>query len=165
METDQTESQSPEVQTQPSKSSNSMPVIGVVIALLIIGGVFFFKTMKTQNTTDSMAVTETQEPESVVVPTGEVKEIIVTGGNFKYDTSEISVNLGDTVRITFKNSEGTHDFVLDEFNIRTDIVNAGEEETIEFLADKLGTFEYYCSVGTHRQMGMKGNLIVLGSAT
>jgi plastocyanin len=31
---------------------------------------------------------------------------------------------------------------------------------IEFVANKKGKFEYYCSVGEHRAMGMKGNLVV-----
>jgi nitrite reductase (NO-forming) len=53
-----------------------------------------------------------------------------------------------------------HTFVLDDFNVRTDILKSGSEETIEFGADKAGTFEYFCSVGDHRQKGMVGNLIV-----
>jgi plastocyanin len=28
------------------------------------------------------------------------------------------------------------------------------------VADKKGTFEYYCSVGQHRALGMKGKLVV-----
>ena len=32
--------------------------------------------------------------------------------------------------------------------------------TAEFTADKVGSFEYYCSVGSHRSMGMKGVLKV-----
>jgi uncharacterized cupredoxin-like copper-binding protein len=31
---------------------------------------------------------------------------------------------------------------------------------VQFVADKTGTFEFYCSVGNHRQMGMVGTLVV-----
>ena len=31
---------------------------------------------------------------------------------------------------------------------------------VQFIADKAGTFEYYCFVGNHRQMGMVGTLTV-----
>lgn len=89
-----------------------------------------------------------------------VKEFVVTGGNFKFDLSEIRIQKGDTVKIVFKNAEGFHDLVIDEFKVRTQQIAAGKEETIQFVADKVGTFEYYCSVGSHRQMGMKGKLIV-----
>lgn len=89
-----------------------------------------------------------------------VKEFTVEGDNFTFSLAEIKVNEGDTVRIKLVNKEGFHDFVLDEFNVATQKLQVNQEETIEFVANKKGTFEYYCSVGTHRQMGMKGNLIV-----
>ena len=72
----------------------------------------------------------------------------------------MSVNKGDTVKITVKNVNGTHDFKIDEFNVSTRTLNTGETQTITFVADKAGTFEYYCSVGNHRAMGMVGTLIV-----
>lgn len=89
-----------------------------------------------------------------------VKEFTVEGDNFTFSLAEIKVNEGDTVRIKLVNKEGFHDLVLDEFNVATQKLQVNQEETIEFVANKKGTFEYYCSVGTHRQMGMKGNLIV-----
>ncbi|OGN04280.1 MAG: hypothetical protein A2659_03275 [Candidatus Yanofskybacteria bacterium RIFCSPHIGHO2_01_FULL_44_24] len=79
---------------------------------------------------------------------------------FSFNPAEIRVKKGDTVRIIFRNEKGTHDWVIDEFNARTKILQVGQTETIQFVANKAGTFEYYCSVGTHRQMGMKGNLVV-----
>ena len=73
----------------------------------------------------------------------------------------ITVNLGDTVRIEFANDDAMpHDWVLDEFDARTEILQTGEFEAIEFVADQVGEFEYYCSVGQHRANGMVGTLIV-----
>ncbi|MDB5254058.1 MAG: Blue (Type 1) copper protein [Parcubacteria group bacterium] len=89
-----------------------------------------------------------------------VKEVTVNGSNFAFDPKTITVNKGDTVKITFKNVGGMHDFKIDEFNVATKKINGGESDTVTFVADKTGSFEYYCSVGTHRQMGMKGTLIV-----
>jgi len=84
----------------------------------------------------------------------------VTGSNFKFDLTEIKVKQGDKVRVTFVNQSGTHDWKLDEFSAKTKILSSGQSETVEFVANKKGTFEYYCSIGEHRVMGMKGNLIV-----
>ena len=98
--------------------------------------------------------------EDSMMPDAGVKEFKVTGSNFNYDVSEIKVKQGDKVRITFMNADGMHDWKLDEFNAATQIIQGGKQETIEFVASKKGTFEYYCSVGQHRAMGMKGNLIV-----
>ena len=40
------------------------------------------------------------------------------------------------------------------------IITQGKEAVVQFLADKTGTFQYYCSVGKHRSMGMWGTIIV-----
>lgn len=95
-------------------------------------------------------------------PTAEtaIKTFTVKGSNFAYAPSEIKVKKGDKIKIIFENTGGFHDFVIDELNVKTAQIQAGKSETLEFTADKIGTFEYYCSVGSHRQMGMKGNLIV-----
>jgi len=84
----------------------------------------------------------------------------VLGRNFEYDIKEMRVKEGDTVTITFRSNGGTHDWVVDEFNAATEQVSTDGETTVTFVADKKGTFEYYCSVGSHREQGMVGNLIV-----
>ncbi len=89
-----------------------------------------------------------------------VKEFVVTGANFKYNPSQIRVSKGDRVKITFIADDMMHDFVIDELSIRTNILRKGQSETLEFTADNVGTFTYYCSVGSHRALGMEGKLIV-----
>lgn len=89
-----------------------------------------------------------------------IKEFTVEGSNFKFVPSTILVNKGDTVKINFKNTQGFHDFVVDEFGAATKQIKDPSTETITFVASKVGTFEYYCSVGQHRSMGMKGTLTV-----
>lgn len=88
-------------------------------------------------------------------------DFTLIGTEYAFDVEEITVNEGDRVRVTFMN-EGSmpHDFVIDEFEARTRILQPGEIDTIEFVADASGTFEYYCSVGTHRELGMVGTIIV-----
>jgi len=97
---------------------------------------------------------------SSVLTTSGITTVTVTGKNFSYSPNEIKVKKGDTVKVVFQNTGGFHDFVIDEFSLKTATIADGQSETVEFTADKTGTFEFYCSVGTHRQMGMKGNLIV-----
>ncbi|MCB9810566.1 MAG: cupredoxin domain-containing protein [Candidatus Nomurabacteria bacterium] len=80
--------------------------------------------------------------------------------SFGYSVTEIKVNKGDRVTINLTNSSGFHDWVVDEFGAATDRIQAGGNTSVTFVADKIGTFEYYCSVGGHRQAGMVGKLIV-----
>lgn len=84
----------------------------------------------------------------------------VDAGNFYFSPNVIHVKKGDTVKIVFKNDGGFHDWILDEFNVTMEPIKGGETAELQFVADKAGTFEYYCSVGSHRAMGMKGQLIV-----
>lgn len=85
----------------------------------------------------------------------------VRSSNFAFDVTEIRVDQGDTVQINLTNDGGTHDWVVDEFNAFTKVLNlSGEVDTIQFVADQKGTFEYYCSIGNHRALGMVGNVIV-----
>ena len=141
-------------------------VIGIIAVVAVIGIAAYFLTQKpsTQTTTDIQAeptvAQELQSESNGDMAEGEVKSFKVTGSAFKFDPKTITVNEGDTVEIVFTNAQGTHDWVIDEFSARTKVLQAGSSETIKFKATKKGSFEYYCSVGNHRAMGMVGTLIV-----
>ena len=151
-------------------------IIGAIIALAVIGGGFWFgnrangpeEVLNQDKSAVSPSETQSENSESeldneaiVIEESNEVKEFTVIGSSdFRFSLSEMRVKSGDTVRITFKNESGFHDWRLDEFDAVTKQIEAGKEETIEFVADKAGTFEYYCSVGKHRELGMKGSFIV-----
>ena len=110
------------------------------------------------------AATASVLAQEMVDLTGEgpgIKEIAVTNQGFDYIPKEIRVRKGDIVRLTYTNGGGFHDWVLDEFNAATKKLQAGKSETIEFIADRAGSFEFYCSVGDHRARGMWGNFIVV----
>ena len=84
----------------------------------------------------------------------------VTGKNFSFSETEIRVKKGQKVTVNFTSESGFHDWVVDEFGAATDRVNSGGKTSVTFTADQTGSFEYYCSVGSHRQLGMVGTLIV-----
>jgi|SRR3989344_1919121 len=86
--------------------------------------------------------------------------INLTAKNFEFSQKEIRVKLGDTVKVVLTSEQGFHDFVIEEFDAATEQINQGQTSEVTFVADQSGTFEYYCSVGSHRQMGMVGTLIV-----
>jgi plastocyanin len=106
----------------------------------------------TANGSVSAETSLTVDPHAVVVD--------LTGHNFAFDQKEIRVKQGDTVVVNFTSTDGFHDFKVDEFNAATARVSTGQTSSVTFVADKAGTFEYYCSVGSHRAMGMVGKLIV-----
>jgi plastocyanin len=152
----------------------------VLLALIMLGGGYYWYTMNNtspESTMDDLEMNVEALPEGAMMEdgtiddatmedgttdtmTGAVKEFTVTGSNFKFSPATMSVKKGDTVKITFINSGGMHDWVIDEFDARTSVIQDGAQETITFVADKTGSFEYYCSVGQHRANGMKGTLTV-----
>lgn len=91
---------------------------------------------------------------------GTVKAFTVSGQNFSFSPATMTVKRGDTVRITFRNASGTHNLRVDGYDVGTNMIQGGASETFEFVADEAGSFEYYCSVGNHRAMGMVGTLTV-----
>ncbi len=150
-------------------------ILVIVLVLLVAGGWLFMQggekveapvTNTAQNLelelnddiglVDENVSTTTTETTSAEV----VKEFTVSGTNYAFDPSTIKVKKGDKVKITFKNTQGFHDWVMDEYGVATKQTNAPTTEVLEFTADKVGSFEYYCSVGSHRAMGMKGTLVV-----
>lgn len=97
--------------------------------------------------------------ETQISLTAEGREFFVDGATDA--NPNIVVQQGDTVAVTLCVTGGNHDWVVDEFDVATAVMGAGEDcSTVEFVADQVGEFEYYCSVGNHRAEGMYGALVV-----
>lgn len=137
---------------------NTNLIVGALGVVALLVGVFlFFSGDNLVDINITSTVTPTRNPS---ITQGAIREFIITGINYRFSLSEMHVKRGDTVRVTFRSEEGRHDWTNDEFQARTNVLATGTQETIQFIADRVGTFEYYCSVGTHRILGMRGNLIV-----
>ncbi|MEO8609503.1 MAG: copper-containing nitrite reductase [Chloroflexota bacterium] len=77
---------------------------------------------------------------------------------------ELKANVGDTVKITVINGDPIlHDMTIDEFGVSTGQLTLKDQQgVIEFVADKGGSFKYYCATPGHRQVGMEGTLTIAG---
>jgi plastocyanin len=141
----------------------------IILAVVVVAGGLLLLGNLNNNTqpaadeamekTDSDAAMSEGE-ESVDAMEEGVKEFVIENEGLTFATDEIEANVGDVVRVTFKSTAGKHDWVIDEFDTRTQVINEGEEETIEFVVDQAGSFEFYCSVPGHREAGMVGTLTV-----
>lgn len=139
-------------QTEVKKGFNPLYLVIGLVGLGIIG---FFVVSGNKK---AAPITEIQ---SDVTVSGTVKEFTVDGSNFEFDPATITVSKGDTVKITFKDSDGTHNLVIGGYDVSTKTVGPGKEDSVTFVADKTGTFEYYCSVANHKDLGMTGKLVVI----
>ena len=147
----------------------------LIAVVVVVGGAWFMFSNKAEAPTVDVGGASNAMPVPGMEPAGgemgvggdtsmqadaNVVVVEVVGKPFAFTPKEIRVKQGQTVQINFTNEQGTHDLVLDEFGARTPVIQTGQKASVTFVADKKGTFEYYCSVGDHRARGMVGKLIV-----
>lgn len=164
-------------------------IIGIIVLVIALIGFYALRTSGNQNsaaTDDDAMVTqpttapttggatptsgdtgmEETRPADAGVVTGEtvsedgVRTINMEAGSFYYTPNEIRVKKGETVRIVMSSVDMMHDFKIDELDVSLPVTRAGETNTVEFTADTVGEFEFYCTVGQHRANGQVGTLIV-----
>ena len=80
-----------------------------------------------------------------IEPTGEVKVFEMTARQFSFEPGTITVEKGDTVKLTITSIDVTHGFALPDFGIYENL-EPGKMVNVEFVADKEGTFNFFCSV-------------------
>lgn len=159
----------PQLQSEQQQSNLNPLLIVVIVLILGAVGVMLWLGNNKNKEQSAQVIPTTAQPQ--VSPTEQVgaasdsaegatvKEISVEGGSFYFKPNEITVKKGEKVKITLTSVGGMHDFVSDALHVKSETISGGTT-TVEFTPDKTGTFEFYCSIGQHRQMGMKGKLIV-----
>ena len=91
---------------------------------------------------------------------GEVKEFTVRAFQFGFEPDTLEVDLGDKVVINAYTSDVGHGLAIREFGVDMALMSK-TPVTTEFIADKAGTFTFYCSIPCGRDHGaMRGKLIV-----
>ena len=90
-----------------------------------------------------------------------VKKLVIEAYDFGFKQSDVIINEGDRVRLTFKSTSGRHGLGITGLGIDSGVVEEGGETIIEFVADKAGTYSYRCNVpcGSGHK-AMKGNLTI-----
>jgi plastocyanin len=100
------------------------------------------------------SVIEGVEGEEALAPL----EINMEAGNFFFAPASITAMPGQEIRITFTKNSGVHTFAIDSLGLDQSISEGG---VITFTApDTPGSVPFYCSIGSHRALGMEGVLIV-----
>ncbi|MBI3366648.1 cupredoxin domain-containing protein [Candidatus Roizmanbacteria bacterium] len=133
-------------------------LILAVVAVLVFGGGYIYSKNQKQ-----MSQPPTQVKESQSLPqkmSKKIQEITMTAKQWEFMPSEVKVKEGETVRLKVKSVDVAHGFSLPDFSV-DERLEPGKEITVEFVANKKGTFTFFCSVlcgKGHRDM--KGTLIV-----
>ena len=133
--------------------------------LLFILGIFLIGSCSMQNQENLVGKgSEVPQPpqQNTQSPASnpQLKEFKITAKQYSFEPSIIEVNKGDKVRLIVTSVDIPHGITIKEYGINQRL-DVGRPETIEFTADKPGTFTAFCSVfcGSGHS-GMKGKLVV-----
>jgi len=110
----------------------------------------FFLTPKTIHQANFDVTVVTPQPATTVPRGAPIKEIPINVQSFAYTPNVINVNKGDLVRLVFTaaqddaNLYNGHGFGIEKYNVNA-FLTKGSTQTVEFLADKPGTFTIRCT--------------------
>jgi len=144
------------------KNKQFMWVSLIVVAIVAISLVIFALSPNSGSGTTSSS-TNSGESGSVVSSasgSGEIKEFNMIAKQFEFDPGVITVNEGDTVVLHIESVDVEHGIGLPQFGV-SETLPVGENVTVQFVADKKGTYTFFCNVycGSGHK-GMTGTLIV-----
>ncbi len=115
-------------------------ILVIVLVIVVIGGFFIYRSSSASSTNISSD--------------GNTKTITLDASRWQYSPNSVTVNKGDHVKIIINNKDTIHGISIPDYGING-------IDSVEFIADKVGTFEFYCPTMCgegHRDM--KGTLIV-----
>jgi hypothetical protein len=94
------------------------------------------------------------------ISSGSVKGTRGSGGGILNPEYTLSKDTVQSIHFVNEDREthSSHNLNIDAFNVHTRDLNYFESQTIDFVPDKAGHFEYYCSIHSE----MKGVITVMG---
>ena len=102
----------------------------------------------------------TTQSGETIEPTGVVREFDITAQQWSFSPDTITVNAGDTVKLHITSADVTHGFALPTFGVN-EVIEPGQDVHVEFIANRRGTFSFWCSVQCGSgHGGMSGQIIV-----
>jgi heme/copper-type cytochrome/quinol oxidase subunit 2 len=119
-----------EVRVRKSRFERTLGVlILIIVAIPAYGAIYWYDTQRYP----------------LVGGDGETKVFYVTALMWEYYPQNITVKEGDHVIIHMTSVDAHHGAYLEAWNKTIDIF-PNQTATIEFTAEKIGEFEYYCTV-------------------
>ena len=88
------------------------------------------------------------------------REFTVTARDYRFSPSRLEVIQDDLVKLTVQSEDVAYSLTIDEYRV-SKRVPAGGSTTLEFRADRTGTFAFYSNMTSDsRHAQMRGELIV-----
>lgn len=100
----------------------------------------------------------------LAVPAVQAEDVLtveIRATEFSFEPAEIDVDKGETVRLRLVNAGSlSHNVHLEGAPVKTETVQSGASDTVQFTAEKGGTIQFFCNVPGHKQAGMTGQIAI-----
>ena len=88
------------------------------------------------------------------------RELTLTASNYRFSPSRLEVAQDDLIKLTVQSQDVAYSLTIDEYRL-SKRVPAGGSTTLEFRADRAGTFPFYSNLSNDsRHAQMRGELVV-----
>jgi plastocyanin len=146
------------------RASRLIAGMGIVLAIGGLGGalaVAFTAPGSTISVFEAMVgqgkVAQVPAPK----PKPGAQSVQVTGVDFKFQPSTITVQAGKPVQFVFRNDSSTSPHTFTIASLGLDLkADPGGSDTTTLKHVKPGTYQFICTIPGHAQLGMKGTLTV-----
>lgn len=141
---------------------NKNILIGLGVMFLVIAlGSYLERNSKPVIVKPNKEVVSVSSPAKNEVDGESINEIVLTAKDFSITPNKVNVKKGDKLKITFKN-EGlfAHNFLINGLGVKIESVKSGEESSVDITANKIGEFQFECTVDGHKDLGMQGTITV-----
>lgn len=129
----------------------------ILLIVVIVTSVLLFRNNTSQQKSDVISA-----PSPTITPsTSRSRTFVLYVKNWEFDPNIIRLKQGDRVTLQVKSLDVKHGIAIPDFN-RSASLDPFKFVTIQFTAQKRGTFEYICTLncGPAGYKGMKGVIIV-----
>lgn len=113
--------------------------------------------------TDAVMVEDKMMDQDEVMMESSHLQVELELSDYQFSQKTIMVEAGQKVTVKLRNINGFHDFVIDELKVASKQISVDQEDSVTFTVPESAagqSYEYYCSVGSHRELGMVGVLQV-----
>src|SRR5688572_658813 len=90
------------------------------------------------------------------------REFTIRASEYRFSPDRLEITQDDLVKLTIQSGDVAYSFTIDEYRLARR-VPAGGSTTIEFRADRAGSFSFYSNMTNDgRHASMRGELVVRG---
>jgi uncharacterized cupredoxin-like copper-binding protein len=126
-------------------------IISVLLLIVLVGlGVIYYNRMRATGNKSVLGQSTSQG-----------QTITITATDYTFTPNTLTINKGQPVTIELvNNGKMPHDIVSPELNLQSSTIQPGQTTRVTFTPEDSGTFNFYCSVDGHRDLGMVGSIVV-----